>query len=501
MKETGISEKQAKQNSICFPLGTLGRDMIYSLFTNYILLYVLFTHSLTDAQLMAVTAVMVAARVFDALNDPIMGNIIERTRTRWGKYKPWMVIGILTTSVVVYLAFNVRLEGWAFVAFFAVIYFAYSITYTMHDISYWGMISALGSDSATRDMLTARTNLVAGVGGAVAGLLIPLLTTGENALGGSAQTAYGLVALVFVIIAPLFLAFTVFGVRENRSYMDTPAPPVSFKKILSTIGGNRQLLWISLIFLLQQMGADLITGGIGSTYIYFTFGYEGGLYSLFSTVGLSASAVLLLVYPMISKKWHRKQLMTAFGAIAWAGYAVMLLAGLMMPVTMVKFWVLTIAFMFTQLGQNCFYMIMMISILNTVEYNEYTRGSRDEAIITSLRPFLTKLASAIVVALTSGAYLLFRVTDYTNRISDLEQAASIGTVTEAEKLTKIAQIIGEVTPGQSTGLLCVLCLLPCALMLVSYFLYRRFYTLDEETYAAIVAKLNDRAGGEQADAE
>ena len=141
-----MEDKNKKRNLWFFPLGTVGRDMLYQLFTNYILLFVLFTHQLTAAQLMAITIIMVASRVFDALNDPIMGNIIECTRTRWGKYKPWLLVGILTTSVVVYMAFSVRLEGWAFVVFFALMYFLYSITYTMHDISYWGMIPSLGSD-------------------------------------------------------------------------------------------------------------------------------------------------------------------------------------------------------------------------------------------------------------------------------------------------------------------------------------------------------------------
>lgn len=80
--------KQRKKNLIMFPLGTVGRDMIYYLFTSCIITFVLFTRNLTNAQFGAITAIVVAARIFDALNDPIMGNIIERTRTRWGKFKP-----------------------------------------------------------------------------------------------------------------------------------------------------------------------------------------------------------------------------------------------------------------------------------------------------------------------------------------------------------------------------------------------------------------------------
>ena len=71
--------RQRKKNLIFFPLGTVGRDMMYALVTNYLYSFVLFTHELTAAQLSAIAAIMVAARIFDALNDPIMGNIIERT--------------------------------------------------------------------------------------------------------------------------------------------------------------------------------------------------------------------------------------------------------------------------------------------------------------------------------------------------------------------------------------------------------------------------------------
>ena len=86
--------KLRKKNLLLFPFGTIGRDMMYTLVTSYLLTFILFTRNLTAAQLAAVTAIMVAARVFDALNDPIMGNVIERTRTKWGKFKPWLVIGI-----------------------------------------------------------------------------------------------------------------------------------------------------------------------------------------------------------------------------------------------------------------------------------------------------------------------------------------------------------------------------------------------------------------------
>lgn len=486
------ADRNRKRNLWLFPLGTVGRDMLYQLFTNFLLVYVLFTRQLTAAQLMTITAIMVAARVFDALNDPIMGNIIERTRTQWGKYKPWLLIGIVLTCVVVYAAFNVRLQGWAFVVFFGVIYFCYSIAYTMHDIAYWGMIPSLGSDGAVRDQFTSRATLFAGVGSTLAGILVPMLTTGSHTLGGSAQNAYGLVALMFCIIGPAFLCFTIFGVREDRSYMREAAPPVGFRKIWNTVTGNDQLLWIALIFLLQQVGNGLAMGGLGSTYIYFAFGYEGGLYSLFSTIGVAATAFLMLFYPTISRKWPRKTLMKYMVFAASAAYLVMLLGGLLLPGGTAKFWLITLCYMITNLGQYCFYLVMMISILNTVEYNEHKWGVRDEAIIASLRPFLTKLASALIVLVTTLSYLAFGVTGYTNRISELEQMASQGLVTEAEKLTQIDAVVAEATHFQTGGLLAVMSLLPWVCMVVSYVLYCRHYILDEGEYSRIVGILRER---------
>ena len=482
--------KLRKKNLIMFPLGTVGRDMVYYLFTSCIMTFVLFTRSLTNSQFAAITAIVVAARIFDALNDPIMGNIIERTRTRWGKFKPWLVIGILSTSVVVYLAFNTDLQGWSFVWFFGIIYFMYSITYTMHDISYWGMVPALSSDANARNQFTARATLFAGIGGTVASVLIPMFTVGDMAIGGSTTTAYGIIALIVCIIAPLFLCFTIFGVREKREYTD--APPVSFKKIWKTITGNDQLLWISLIFLLQQIGNGFIVGGIGSTYIYFDFGYEGGLFSLFSIVGMSVTAFLMIFYPAISRKIKRKKLMGILAAISLVGYAVMLAAGLFLPSDMTKFWMVVVGYMLSNFGQYGYYLIMMISIINTVEYNEYRTGERDEAIIASLRPFLTKLASALIVLITNASYIIFGVTGYTNRISDFENQCARKLITESEKISSISGVISGIEPGKTLALLLCMVIIPCALMLVSYVLYKKHYKLDEDEYARICSELEAR---------
>ena len=497
--------KRVKQNLIMFPLGTVGRDMVYNLVNNFLLTFVLFTRELTAGQLSAITAIMVGARLFDALNDPIMGNIIERTRTKHGKFKPWIVAGMVSTSLVIYAAFNVKLQGWSFVWFFGLIYFLFSITYTMGDISYWGMIPSLSSDGDTRNTFTARATLFAGIGGTTAGILIPMLTTGQNAIGGSTTVAFGRIALIIALLCPAFLLFVLFGVHEDRSYNDEPVPPVSFKKIWSTITGNDQLLWIALIFLIHEISNAIVLSGVGSTYIYFEFGYEGGLYSLFTTIGMSVTALLMIFYPAISRKVPRKRLMSILLKVALAGYAVMLAAGLAMQSGTVKvlgmdlkFLIITIGYMLANFGQYGYYLILMISVINTVEYNEYLHGTRDEGIITSMRPFLTKLASALTVIIATGTYMLTGVTQYTNRISSLENAAAAGHITEAEKLSQIQELLRGVTHEQSLGLLLVMVVVPLVLLVITYILYIRHYKLDEPEYDRICAELKARRAGKKA---
>ena len=484
--------KRVRKNLIMYPLGTVGRDMVYALFANFLLTFVLITKNLTDAQLAAITAIMVAARVFDALNDPIMGNIIEKTRTKWGKFKPWLLIGGITSSLVVIAAFNNNgINGWSFVIYFGVIYFLYSITYTMNDISYWGMIPALSSNADTRNQFTSRATLFAGIGSTLASVLIPMLTTGSMAIGGNAVTAYGLVAIIICILSPLFAMFTLFGVKENRSDMAKPAPSISLKMIAKTITGNDQLMWIALIFLLHQIGNGLVVGGIGSFYIYFEFGYAGGLYSLFTMLGMSVTAFLMIFYPAISRKFQRKRLLGILQNVAIVGYMTMLLAGLFMPGgMMLKFYIMTVGYMLANFGQYGFYLVMMISIINTVEYNEHKHGKRAEAIISSLRPFLTKLGSALCVALTSATYLIFKVTGITNGISAAENTAAMDATFNKEQA--IGNLLSNVQKSQSTGLLLAMTLVPLAFMLAAFFLYRAKYKLDEPEYERICQELESR---------
>lgn len=232
--------KLSKRNFFMFPLGTLGRDFLYNFFNGYLLSFCVLTKHLNVAQFTAITFIIVAARIFDAFNDPIMGGIVENTRTKWGKYKPWQLIGCVLTAGVIIALFNIPADGWGFIALIAVMYFLFSITFTMNDISYWGMMPTLTSDPHDRDKLMSFTQIIVAIGGGSAGLIVPTLTAGDMAIGGNAQTGYGVLAIVAAVLMCGFQLFTILGVKEkplSKNLVKTP--PMKLKDMFRVLFKKR----------------------------------------------------------------------------------------------------------------------------------------------------------------------------------------------------------------------------------------------------------------------
>ena len=483
------------RNLWAYPVGTVGRDMAGCMFTNYLLTYVLFTKTLTSVQFACISVIMVAARVFDAFNDPIMGNVVEATRTRWGKFKPWIAIGGVLSVIVFITSFSTTLQGWAYVAAFGLLYFAYSVVFTMNDIAYWGMVPALARRADDRNRLTSRTVLFAGVGQFLGGIVVPTFTAGSLVIGGNAVTAYRAVVLIVCAAFTATQLITLLVVREPSARDEAPAEKVGIRKAFSTIARNDQLVWCAVVFLIFSVAQTLMGGGLSVTYLYFEFGYNGLLLSIFSILGNVAG---------LSGRFTRAQLMKAGAFGAAAGYLCIMLSGLFIPREMwaLKFTMLTVSNLFAFLGQTLVYLIMIICIANTVEYNEWKTGRREEGIVFSVRPFITKLGTALVQLLVLVIYLAVGVRAVTNQISDLENAASQGLITIAAAPGKeVVQLYASVPSGKSAALLVCMTVIPAALLLAAYFIYRVKYTITEESYEAMVRDIEVRraAKGETAE--
>ncbi len=149
-----------------YGLGAVGKDMVYMLSASYILYYY---QDILGVEAWIMGLILMIARVFDAFNDPIMGVIVAKTKTRWGKFRPWLFIGTVTNAVILFLSFSCppSLTGKGLVAYAAIFYILWGITYTMMDIPYWSMVPAFTEGGKERESLSALARSCAGVGTAI----------------------------------------------------------------------------------------------------------------------------------------------------------------------------------------------------------------------------------------------------------------------------------------------------------------------------------------------
>ena len=499
MEETpSAHEKLSRRNLWSYSLGSVGRDMSEVLWSGFLMTYVLFTKNLNESQFAAVSMIVVIVRIFDALNDPVMGNILDLTRTKWGKFKPWVAAGMVCSAIVFYFSFSSKLSGWNYVLFFGIMYVAFDLGFTMNDIAYWGMLPSLTSVKEDRDLLMARTNLLSGIGGGITWIVVPTLTAGDLTIGGSAVTAYSRICAVFCVFFVGMQLITLFGVQER------PLPPknntvdsVSLKVIWRTIRNNDQLMWCILIFFLNSVGSGLVGAGLGTSYIYLEFGYNGLLFTVFEALGALATGAIMLFFAPISKRFTRNQLMKAAMICSLIGFAFMLAVGILVPREpwFLKFALLMAGNLFAFGGQNVCSLILMICITNTVEYNDWKTGDRAEGIIFSLRPLITKFGYSAIQFLSMFVFILTGVRRYTNQISEWENLADRGLLGAEEKMGKIQELLSGVSAEKNMALLACMTILPAILAYATYYYYKKHYTISEERYDQILEEISLRKDG------
>ena len=265
-RPTGIGDEPALQdepltrrNVWGFGLGTLGRDMAAAMVTMFLMVYLTEVLDLPNSTLAAVTVVLVVLRLFDAVNDPVMGLIVDNTRTRYGKFKPWIVGGAVAWALGTALLFtDFGLTGAAFVIAFTACYLLWEIAYTVNDISYYGMVPALSRNQTEREKIGVVARLCANIGmfSVVVGI-VPITNALESALGSGTRAW-----LVFAVaISAIMLAFQAITVVATRQKVGTDAPPPTrLSELFAVIARNDQLMWVTAAMFLFMTGFTATAG-------------------------------------------------------------------------------------------------------------------------------------------------------------------------------------------------------------------------------------------------
>ena len=449
--------KLDRRNQYCFGLGTIGRDMFYTLESMYLLYYLTEIRRLDDAMLALVGGVLTVLRIVDAFNDPVTGVIIDNTHTRWGKFKPWMLTGALLSAGCLLLMFaDLPLAGAAYVVVFGLSYILWDIFYGVNDIAYWTQLPALSVDQQSREKIGATARFCANVGmfSVVVGVL-PVTGMLTDAFGGDGQRAWFTFAVVVSLLMIGFQMITVFGVKETQTFKEEEK--TSFRELGKVLFQNDQLLWTAISMALFMIGYSTTTS-FGTYYFKYAYGDEG-MYSIFAAVLGVSQLTALVLFPKISAKFSRGKLYAAATALVVAGYAVFFFA----PVNMIP---IAVAGVLLFVGQAFIQTLMLMFLADTIEYGQWKLGKRNDSITFSVQPFINKIGAAIATGVVTVTLIL-------SGINSAESAADVSA--QGLLILKVAMMV-----------------LPLVAIVIGYVIYRKKYRIDGDFYGQIVAELKAR---------
>ncbi len=444
---------KTNHNRYTFGLGTIGRDMLYTIVSMYIMFYLTDILNLPDSTMWWMTGALTILRIFDAVNDPIMGILVDNTHSRFGKFKPWIVIGGIVGGIItVLLFFDFGLSGAAYITMFVVLYLLWDLTYGANDIAYWSMLPSLTLDQKEREKTGSFARICANIG--LFAVVVGILPV-TNALGGD-KRAWQITAIAIVIITWAFLCFTVFGVKEDKSIL-VKQESTSLKEMFRVLFKNDQLLFTAISMALFMMGYCTTTS-FGVYFFKYAFKNEG-MYSVFAAILGVSQLAALAVFPLFSKWFSRKSLYTFATVLVVIGYTIFFFS----PMNMIF---IGAAGIFLFVGQAFIQLLMLMFLTDTVEYGQWKLGHRNESITFSVQPFINKIGGAIANGIV-GVTLI---------ISGINAAKTPNDVTESGLLImKLAMLI-----------------LPLIFIMIGYFIYRRKFKIDKQMFDKIISELAAR---------
>ena len=411
--------KLTAKEKVSYGLGAVGKDMVYMFSAAYILYYY---QDILGVSAIAMGIILLAARVFDAFNDPIMGVIVAKTRTKWGKFRPWLMIGTLLNAVVLYFMFAVppALDGNGLVAYAAIAYILWGVTYTMMDIPYWSMIPAFTGGGKEREGLSTLARSCAGVGSAIITIItMPCVYS----LGqGDERTGFKWFGLLVAAIFVVTITVTCANIKEKSTVaVDSPSVGQMFRALVS----NDQAMAVVLTIVLINCSI-YTTSNLVIYFFKYDFGGEGwrNSYTLFNTFGGAMQILaMMILFPFIRKFLNALQVFYVSFAMAIIGYIVLLVLAF---TNMSNVLLLFIPGFFIFAANGMLSVLTTIFLANTVDYGELKNDRRDESVIFSMQTFVVKLASGVAALIASVCLSVFHISEDTS--SAVESVASSSVV-------------------------------------------------------------------------
>ena len=409
--------KTTWREKIGYGIGAVGLDLSYGLFYSYLSYYLSSVLGLKEGFLLLLTPL---ARIWDGINDPIMGTIVDSTKTKMGKYRPWIVIGAVSNAVVLSLLFtSFGMSGTKLYVYIAFMYVLWGMTNTMADIPYWSMVPSFTNDPKDRNLIATVARTFSGLGQGIitvaTPIILPLLSSGITTDKGYSASGFSKWAIICGGLLILFSSICVLSTKERHVIYN--AEKFSFKKMFKVIASNDQLI-VFMIFAMISNAGWYLTSGTAVYYFTDVLG-EPTAQSLFSMIGAIGSVLGLLVIPVLGKKFSNRTIYQISLGMAIIGYVLMYIFGPVLKITIA----LDISYIIASIGIGSMFVAQTIFLADIVDYGEFKSGKRNESITFSMKGFLQKMAYTIQTLFLFGG---LGIMNYNSQITT-------GTVNDATK--------------------------------------------------------------------
>ncbi|WP_375750500.1 melibiose:sodium transporter MelB [Vibrio sp. HN007] len=436
MSDSAITLK----TKMSYGLGALGKD--FACAPIYIFLMFYFT-DVAGLPAAFVGTIFLAARIIDAITDPMMGMIVDNTRSKFGKFRPWIVIGTILNAVVLVALFSTHMfEGTALYVYAAAAYILWGLTYTIMDIPYWSMIPALSDSRQEREKLVVWPRLFASLAWFVTGTY-GLHIVGELGNGDQGQGFFN----VAMLIAVLFV-MSAFLIARNVKEKAAPAATTekfNIKDVLAIIGQNDQLKALIGTVLSFQI-ANMLVGGFAIYYFTYALG-NAELFPIYMMVAGAAEVAGVFLFPHIAGRLPRKHLWMIACGFPIVSCLILVFMGMAAPGNALLIGLSGAAIKF---GVGIANALQTVMLADVVDYGEHKTGRRSESVIFSIQTMLVKFAGA------AGGFITGVGLSAIGYVPNVEQAEST-----------------------IFGLQVMMLVIPAVMMTSSGVIYKRFYRLHE----------------------
>ena len=379
--------QSTRKERISYPMYFVGQNVFFVLITSFLNLYLL------DIGLKAITIGMLflVVKIWDAVNDPIFGGIVDKLKLKGGKFLPWLRISVFAIPLATLLLFLIPsdLSPTAKLIWAGIAYIIWDTSYTICDVPIFGIVTTLTNEQSERSSILAYGRVAGVVAALVVTVIVPLI---REPLGGWTPTVILLTAIAVVTMIPICLT------AKERAKPVLKNEDVGLREMFRFLKSNKYLLIFYVSFVLVQM--TMVGTSLAVIFARVMLGDES-IAAILTLMALLPTIILGVIIPRFIRKVDKFHLY--FGAIlanAVFGVILYFVGYENFPLYLVLLALKGIPF-------GIMFILMFMFTPDCIEYGAFKSGISSSGIGFSIQTFSAKLAAAIAVSL--GAFCLAQI--------------------------------------------------------------------------------------------